>query len=168
EFLHQGPFLGLADLHAQRLDLFRRLRYRFTGQIFLDVRHVQVFARLGFGGILGLAAALGAGLGGSAGRCRGRLRGAARFLLHDFFGGGSFDGLFQLILGGGFVGRLGGGLRKGHGLYFRFGLHSTGVGLGLGLDDLELGLGRECRFDYFPRGGLPGGGVVVFFAFVWR
>lgn len=65
ELLHQGAFLRLADLHAQRLDLLfggRGSRRFVAGQIVLDVRQVDV--ALGrFLVSLGLAAALGAGGG---------------------------------------------------------------------------------------------------------
>jgi hypothetical protein len=45
EFLHQRAFLGLADLHAQRLDLFGRLGHRFTDQVGFDIAHVQIVWR---------------------------------------------------------------------------------------------------------------------------
>jgi hypothetical protein len=44
ELLHQGPFLGLADLHAQRLDLLGRrgrLGRRLLGELGFDVRQVD-------------------------------------------------------------------------------------------------------------------------------
>jgi hypothetical protein len=105
ELLHQGAFLRLADLHAQRLDLFfggRGDRRLVAGQVFLDVRQVDV----ALGGVvagLGLAAALGAG-----GRCGGT-GGLGRTA--DFLGSGSGD----------FLGIVEGGRFRGHGFHFRCG-----------------------------------------------
>ena len=45
EFLHQGPFLGLADLHAQRLDLFAIDEGRFLRELGHDV--LQVLQAIG-------------------------------------------------------------------------------------------------------------------------
>src|SRR5690606_7756801 len=91
EFLHQGPLLGLADLHAQGLDLLgwrglgsrRGFRLGFTLQVGLDVRQVGVVVELGLGLAFGLAlgSGLGAcgtlGLGGGLGRLGGFALGGA-------------------------------------------------------------------------------------------
>ena len=42
KFFHQGPLFGLADFHAQGLDLLA-CRNWFTGQIGLDFGHVGVW-----------------------------------------------------------------------------------------------------------------------------
>src|SRR5690606_15742582 len=93
ELLHQGPFLGLADLHAQGLGLLGRgglggRRRFFLGELGLDVGEVLlVDLGLALGGVgLRLAAALGAaggGLGGALGLGR-----AAGLLLGGSGGGG--------------------------------------------------------------------------------
>ncbi len=82
EFLHQGAFLRLADLHAQGLDLLGggrrlgRLGLDLALEFGFDVRQVGVVARGIVLGGLGLAAALGGGLAGGGGGCLGRAAGA--------------------------------------------------------------------------------------------
>ena len=105
EFLHQGAFLGLADLHAQWLDLFDRGcclggLFDFAFQIGFDVRQVGVVAHVIAGSCgLGLAATLGGGLGfATSGGCLGR---AAGLLLGGFFvvsGRGGCLGARRLLL----------------------------------------------------------------------
>ena len=117
EFLHQGAFLGLADLHAQRFDLFASGDLRFTHQIGFDVRHIHVIARFGAGtgGGLGLAAPLGAGFGGRVGFCSGGLgRATGLFLGNDFAVFCSRCGSLglRLLLGLGAGGRGFGGGRR--------------------------------------------------------
>ena len=125
EFLHQRAFFGLADFHAQRLDLFPAGDFRFADQIGFDVGHVQVIAGLCTCRCLGLAAAFSAGFCGrfigSSGRCLGRASGPLFGLHFSFrnhgFGSSGFGGLF-LRFGFGFSGgsrRCGlGGLLDGH------------------------------------------------------
>ncbi len=127
EFLHQGAFLGLADLHAQRLDLLdhafgrRGLGFGLAFQVGLDVRQVCVLDLLG--ARLARTAALGrcrffsrsGAFGGAAGLLGGRSGGflGAQFL--DFVGRRRLacSGLGRR-LGGGFGGSgLGGGLLAG-------------------------------------------------------
>ena len=112
KFLHQGPFLGLADLHAQRFDLFGGGRGGYglglPFEVRFDVRQVCVVAHVVTGGGFRLAAAFGAGFGGCA-VSGGGFGGAAWFLLGRFFGG---DGGFLQIFGW---------LRCGHCFGFRGG-----------------------------------------------
>ena len=67
ELFHQSALFGLADFHAQRLDLFGGRcclnRCRFFGKLFFNVGQILVTIELaGHGGGLGLATALdGAG-----------------------------------------------------------------------------------------------------------
>ncbi len=136
EFLHQRAFLGLADLHAQRLDLLDRrigdrfLRHRFLGQQFVDVAQVGIIEadvtdRLDLG--LGLATALG--------RCRLGCHWLGRHRLVA----AAFDGRCLLargtLLGGGGI----------------FGQGSRGEKLVCGLDQGGFG-----RFGAHVRRFLPG------------
>jgi hypothetical protein len=140
ELLHQGAFLRLADLHAQRLDLFFGRRGLVTDQLVLDVGQIDV-AGGGFGSSLGLAAALGAAGGGCG---TGRLRRTA-----DLAGGGGGCGGDRCC--GGLLGFGGGGRFGGHGFHFR-----CGCGLGRGGTRLSCRQGRSFqRFlcDRFAGGG---------------
>ena len=130
EFLHQGPFLGLADLHAQRLDLLGRSRPPARRPDRPRCPTGPGLRRgLASAAFLGLRPRLAPALAGAS-ASRGGLGRAARFLLHHLFGGGGLGGLLHLFLGGGFFGRLGGGLRRGTGFDFRCGLRG-GSGWGL-------------------------------------
>ena len=152
EFLHQGALLGLADLHAQRLDLLGRCRRvgdflnDFFDQILFDVAQVGIVQVAFFlGGGFGLAAALGGrlvgrGLGGAAGLFLGWFVGVDSV---EFFG-------FGLAGLGRFGGRLGGGLGRG------FVGHGDG-GFLLGLRAAALAAG-------FWAALVLGAGVLAFFA----
>ena len=170
EFLHQGAFLRLADLHAQGLDLLDRGRgfggfLHFAFQVGFDVRQVGVVGVRGFGAGLGFAAALGRGLG-RGGAC-GLGRAAGAFLGRfggfgfggglgagglGFFGGGCLGGRLGHGHSGGFLGHRGGcgalfGRRCSFGGWF---LGSCGSGLGGGAGG---GLGRLRRL--LSRHGQP-------------
>jgi hypothetical protein len=171
EFLHQRAFLGLADLHAQGLDLFGRLGHRFTDQVGLDIAHVQIVGRYAGGSHLGLASALGAG-----GRRLGGLGRTARLFLDGLDGFGSRGGGLLGFLDRGFCGGLDGGLggwlgggcslgwrlRCGHGSGFRFGLGGWrrlhGLGRGRGRSGRAGLRGRFCGLfrDGCGRDGLLG------------
>ena len=134
EFLHQGAFLGLADLHAQGLGLFdrglltlgRRLGLAF--QVGFNVRQVGVLVQ-----VLGRRLAGAAALGGCG-----------------FFGGcGTLGRAAHLLGGGGGRGGLGGGLPGRGGLGRR------------GLEFFRGGLGRRGFLGRRLLGGgaLGGGGL---------
>lgn len=158
EFLHQGAFLRLADLHAKGLDLLDRGRgggfgFGLAFEVGFDVRQVGIVAH----GIivcagLGLAAPLGGRLVGSGGA--GGLGRAARALLGRFvvsggrsgFGAG---GLLEFFGGFGLVR----GLVHGHGMDFLGGWSSGGQGL-LGLGRCGFGSRFEAAFAAEPGADL--------------
>ncbi|MCY1515121.1 hypothetical protein D9M68_496970 [compost metagenome] len=145
ELLHQGAFLRLADLHAQRLDLLfggRDGRGLVTGQVFLDVRQVDV-ALAGFLGGLGLAPALGAG-GGRGGSAGGLGRTA------NFLGGGGSRGS-----GRGFFWIVERGRFRGHGFHFRCGCR-------FGRGGSRLGCRFGTGFQRFLCCGLGGSALGAF------
>jgi hypothetical protein len=141
EFLHQGAFLRLADLHAKGLDLFLGRRGFVSDQFVFDVRQVDIAGRRLAGGSLGLAATLGAAGGG----CRtGRLGRAP-----DLAGGGG--GCVGDRCCGGLLGFGGGRRFGGHGFHFRSGCR-------LGRGDTRLSCRQGRSFQRFLCNGLAGGG----------
>jgi hypothetical protein len=115
EFLHQGAFLRLADLHAQRLDLLGdRVVSATTGSLSANSASMSdrssssppACRRPAFGLRPRLAPG---GLGGRFGFGGGGLGRAAGLLLGRLFGGGAPSGLLGFFLGGGLLGLGDGG-----------------------------------------------------------
>jgi len=148
EFLHQGPLFGLADLHAQGLDLFACLRDVVSDRFALQI--VFEFGQFIFDAGLGDAAFLfGATLGTRDGFF------GCSFLVFDrgccFGCFGGFGRFFYFHVGGSVFGFGGGffldgfGFLGGHGGGF---LHRLGRG-GRGFRGFDLG--RCCLGGHFAR-----------------
>jgi hypothetical protein len=177
KFLHQGAFLGLADLHAQGLTFSVVSGTGSPARSSSISLMSMIVGRALTTEVLGLAPALGAGFAGvRVGSALAALGGRPGFFLTVSMGSGAGAAAFLVSLtaercgglDGGLGGWLGGGcslgwrLRCGHGSGFRFGLggwrrlHGLGRGRGRsGRAGLRGRFGTAFR-DGCGRDGLLG------------
>ena len=136
-----------------------RLRHRFTGQIVLDVRQVEVFARLGLGGFLGLRPRLAPVLAGASAVAEAAFGGRPGFFFTTSSVAVALTGFFTSSLAVALSDGLAGDFVRGTGFTFVSGF-TAALGMGLGgrvLTTLSLALAGSAGLITFLAAGFAAG-----------